>query len=178
MKKIGLAGAHGTGKSTLREIIVEEIGLYSIDRTLRDYWEENGIEDFEKLSPDARALHQKHIIMRQIEREESEGRSGFVTDRTVLDIIGYLRLSSNMSGIDLKVFEELTRLRMQKYTHFIYVPVEFEAEPERLRAHPSSQREVADFMESYLEKWLKSNEYLVVRGTVEERMEQIREYLK
>ena len=96
MYKIGLCGSHGTGKSTLAKLIADEFKVPYISRTMRDMWEQFGIADFEKLPGDVRKTFQYYAVLNQIEREETEGKEGFITDRTVVDNLGYTVLSSEL----------------------------------------------------------------------------------
>ncbi len=177
VKRIALCGAHGTGKTTLLELLKSEYQLEPLARTVRTFWEDHGIDDFEKLPKEVRNVFQKHLLLNQIDREEAQAEVGFITDRSILDYMGYTVASSDMSGVELAMYEALVRERLKQYTHFIYLPVEFPAKAEHLRAHPEIQQKVADVLESYLQKWLKPEEYCIARGSVEERMTTIREFL-
>lgn len=175
MLKVGLCGAHGTGKTTLLEIIAKEYSLTPVKRTMRDMWERFGISDFEKMPTDVRTMFQKYSVLNQIQQEDKTN-SDFITDRTVVDNLGYSYLSSNMSGADLQMFEQLVKERFRNYTHFIYFPVEFAAENEYLRANIDSRERLDGIFRDFLEKNFK-NSYLSVTGSVEERMKQVKEYL-
>lgn len=178
MIKIGVCGAHGTGKTTLISALNEELQLPLIKRTMRTLWEKFGIEDFEKIPADIRANFQKYALMNQIDREEGEGQNGFITDRTVLDNLAYTKLNADMSQSDFRIYERLVRERLKNYTHFVYLPIEFEVEPEHLRANVGSRREVANIIEEYLDKWFEKGDYLVAKGLVPDRITQVRAYLK
>jgi deoxyadenosine/deoxycytidine kinase len=177
MYKIAFCGSHGTGKTTLLESIANEFQLPIIDKTLRTYWKDIGVDDFEKLPANIRTQCQLNLLLNQINREDSEGKSGFITDRSVLDYIGYTAVSSDMDGALLGLYQQLIKARLQNYTHFIYTPVEFEAKKEHLRADPALQNVVAETIEKYLDLWMETGSYLIVRGSVDERLEQIRAFL-
>lgn len=177
MYKIAFCGSHGTGKSTLLQAVANKFEIPVLDKTIRTYWESIGLDDFEKLPANIRTQCQLNLLLNQIQREDTKGKSGFITDRSVLDYIGYTIVSSDMDGTLRMLYEELIKSRLQNYTHFIYIPVEFDAEKERLRADPASQKIVARAMESYLDKWLEKSTYLIVRGSVEDRLKQIYEFI-
>lgn len=176
--KIILTGAHGTGKSTLLEPLREYYQLPTLKRTVRTFWEDNGVVDFEKLPADVRTVFQKQLLLNQLEKENTLWEKGFVTDRSVLDYLGYAIVSSNMSGVDLGLYKSLIRERLLQYDYIIYCPVEFPAEAEYLRAHPDSQKEVAGVLEEHLALWLRDDQYCIVRGSVEDRLEIIKEYIQ
>jgi deoxyadenosine/deoxycytidine kinase len=178
MYKIAFCGSHGTGKSTLLQSIAKDFDIPILDNTIRSYYKNIGVDDFDKLPANIRTQCQLNLLLNQIQREDSEGQDGFITDRSVLDYIGYTAVSSDMSGGIRGVYEQLIKSRLQNYTHFVYIPVEFEAQKEHLRANPSSQKIVAEAIEGYIQKWLEKDKYIVVRGTVEERLAQIHKYLK
>ncbi len=175
--KIILTGAHGTGKSTLLEPLREYYQLNTLKRTVRNFWEDNGVVDFEKLPSDVRAIFQKHLLLNQLDKENDLWEGGFITDRSVLDYLGYTVVSSTMSDIDLELYKALIRERLLQYDYIIYCPVEFPAEAEYLRADPKSQIQVADVLEEHLALWLKPEQYCIARGSVEERLEQIKQFI-
>lgn len=175
--KIILTGAHGTGKSTLVKPLATEYDLPVLQRTVRTFWEDNGVNDFELLPSDVRAIFQKHLLLNQLEKENALWEQGFITDRSVLDYLGYAVVSSSMSTTDLDLYKALIRERLLQYDCIIYLPVEFPAEPEYLRANPQSQKEVAQVLEDHLNLWLSPEQYCIARGSVEERLEQIKSFI-
>jgi deoxyadenosine/deoxycytidine kinase len=178
MYKIAFCGSHGTGKSTLLKGVSKNLNIPVLNNTIRMFYKNIGIDDFDKLPANIRTQCQLNLLLNQIEREDSEGKNGFITDRSVLDYIGYMAVSSDMGGGVRGIYEQLIKSRLQNYTHFIYIPVEFEATKEHLRADPKSQNIVAEAIERYIQKWLKKDKYIVVRGSIEERLSQIYKYLK
>ena len=173
--KIGICGAHGTGKTTLAKEVHKLFGTPIITNLMRAFWVENGVADFEKLPKDIRTIFQKESLLKQIEAEESYD-TGFITDRTVLDQIAYTKMSSNMIGVEFEIYEQLCKERLKSYTHLIYLPIEFESEQELLRADINTRQECANIMKSYLDKWM-TGKYILISGDFEQRVEQIRKIL-
>jgi len=173
MLKIGLCGAHGTGKTTLTKLIADKYNLALIDRTMRNMWEGFGVSDFEKMPAELRGVFQKYAVLNQIQREDTEGVNGFVSDRTVLDNFVHVVMDSKMSEIDLSMYEALVKERIKTYTHFIYLPIEFEVENEYLRANIEKRETFAKIAEGYLSKWFEEGDYIVLRGSVDGRMEEL-----
>lgn len=176
--KIILTGAHGTGKSTLVQPLATEYKLPVLQRTVRTFWEDNGVRDFELLPSDVRAIFQKHLLLNQLDKENTLWEQGFITDRSVLDYLGYAVVSSSMAKIDLDLYKALIRERLLQYDYIIYLSVEFPAEPEYLRANPQSQTEIAEVLEQYLNLWLAPEQYCVARGSVDQRIETIKNFIE
>lgn len=175
--KIILTGAHGTGKSTLVQPLANTYNLTVLQRTVRTFWEDNGVKDFELLPSDIRAIFQKHLLLNQLDKENTLWEQGFITDRSVLDYLGYAVVSSSMSKTDLDLYKALIRERLLQYDYIIYLPVEFPAEPEYLRANPQSQTEVAEVLEEHLNLWLSPEQYCIARGSVDKRLGQIKKFI-
>jgi deoxyadenosine/deoxycytidine kinase len=179
MFKIGICGAHGTGKTTLAKLLTERINLPFLTDTTRQMWRDFGVEDFEKLPPTVRTYFQKEVILRQTNREDIEGENGFITDRTVMDNWCYTKLSANFDPIDLRVYEALVKARLKTYSHFIYIPVslEFRVEQEKLRANLETQNTFASIIEESLE-WVEPNKLLVLKSVdLEERVKEVVSFL-
>jgi len=175
-KNLVICGAHGTGKSTLVDVLSKMYELYAIQNTVRSYWDEIGVDHFESLPREVRTITQKDILMRQIEREDTEGEEGFITDRSVIDVLAYSYVSSDMRGSDWKIFEKLVKERLRYYSYIIYTPVEFRPAPEHDRADLRLQEDIARIIEAYLEQWGLT--YLRVSGDVRKRTSQIEEFLQ
>lgn len=178
MYKIAFCGAHGTGKTTLVNILAPELGISLIDKTIRKTYQGMSITDFEKCPPDLRAVIQNYLLLHQIEREDSEGKDGFAADRSVIDILAHVVADTSMSQSQFAVYETLVKERLKTYTHFVYLPIEFDVENEYLRANIDSRDNLAGIMKGYIDKWFKPDEYLIATGSVEQRLESIRAFLK
>ena len=175
--KIILTGAHGTGKTTLLNELVKLYSIPALRRTVRSFWEDNGVSDFEKLPAEIRAEFQKYLLLNQISLEDQYQETGFITDRSVLDYLGYAIVSSSMQGSDLELYKALIQARLAQYDYIVYCPVEFKAEAEYLRAHPDSQKQVAAVLEQYLAEWLQPSQYCLVTGSVSDRLAQIQRFI-
>jgi deoxyadenosine/deoxycytidine kinase len=178
MYRIGICGAHGTGKTTLGNILKEELKISFLNRTMRTMWEKYGIEDFEKLPGDIRTTFQKYAILKQIEIEEQASATGFITDRTVLDNLGYTILSSDMAEIDKKIYTALVKEHLKTYTHFIYLPVLFDVEAEKLRANIETRRIWDELIQQKMQELLPPQKYLIVDVVdIEKRVEIVLDYI-
>lgn len=174
--RIAFCGSHGTGKTTLTQICQEQYNLHPLTQTLRNFWKEQGVTNFSTLPPEVRGEFQKYLLLHQLSCEDQVWHQGLVTERSVLDFLAYTKVSSNMSDIDLSLYERLVRDRLQSYTRVFYLPIEFDMQPENLRAPEDIRQEVDDCIVSYLDQWLPKS-YVTLRGSVEERMDLIKSHL-
>jgi deoxyadenosine/deoxycytidine kinase len=180
MLKIALCGAHGTGKTT---ILKDLASLYPntpvLSRSVRTFWEDCGVEDFEKLPRDIRTAFQKHQILNQLKREDEEGADGFLTDRSVIDYWGYTLLSSDMSTPDIDMYKSLVQARLKNYTHLIFIPIMFDAQNERLRADVSTRGRASSIMESLIHETLQPHEFLTITKLPHsERLQEITSFIE
>lgn len=178
MYKIGIIGAHGTGKTTLGNLLATELNLFFITNTMRSMWIEYGVSEFEKLPVDVRATFQKYAILRQISFENNQLKSGFITDRTVLDNLAYTHLSSSMTNVDLDLYITLATERLNNYSHFIYLPVMFEPPHDSLRADIKTRAKLAEIMEKEMLKYIPNNKLLVVKSLANnDRVSEVKQFL-
>jgi len=177
MLKIALCGAHGTGKTTLLKGIQDICDAPVLTTTMRTFYTNLGVNDFEKIPGDIRTIFQNHALLNQIRREDEFADKGFITDRSVLDYLSYTIISSSMADSQLEIYKALIKERLRHYTHFIYVPVEFDATAEHLRGDPKIQKVIAAVCEEYLDKWMPGR-YLRVTGSVENRLSQIKQFIQ
>jgi adenylate kinase family enzyme len=175
MFNIGICGAHGTGKTTLATQINQ---IYKLPQIifLKNYWAELGVNDFEKLPKAVRTICQQQILSNSID-EEDKYMNGFVSDRTVIDYLAYTILDTDMSESSLAIYEKLVKERLQRYTHIIYCPIEFEVENMPLRANLDKRRGIDEIIKDYLDYWL-GEKFLTVTGSVENRLKQIQAFVQ
>lgn len=178
MIKLALCGAHGTGKTTILNDIAKLLpDTPPLKKTLRTYWADHGVDDFEKLPKEVRTVFQKDVLLNQLRREDDANETGFITDRSVVDYWGYTLLSSDMGELDLKIYKALIQARLREYTHVIFTPVMFDAQNEHLRANVDSRKEVGKYMGDFLKESLPSDRYLWInKHKHSERMKDIKAY--
>jgi deoxyadenosine/deoxycytidine kinase len=175
MLRIGICGAHGTGKTTLLNEISKTHNIPPLQRLIRSFYENIGINNFELLPKDVRNPIQNYLLINQIENEnKTEG--DFVSDRTAVDYISHTVLDTNKSLSELDIYKNLIKERLARYTHIIYCPVEFEVEEEFLRAALDKRAEIDKIIKQHLDLWI-AGKYLTVTGSVENRMKQINFFL-
>lgn len=97
---IGLAGASGTGKTTLAKMIANETTLTYHDASITRLMKEAGIDGVSSLSIDDRVTLQEKILDLYV--QDLKKQPGMViTDRTPLDMIGYMLGDVTMHNTDL-----------------------------------------------------------------------------
>ena len=121
--RIAFTGSHSTGKSCLVNILKKHLDLPIIPEVARIVIEEIG-----KI-PDNMTMEEKlefewKIIEKQIEFEDKY-KDGFISDRSVIDILGYVY----MLGLHIyypKEVEEMETIiynRVSNYDYIFYIPV-------------------------------------------------------
>ncbi len=176
MYKIGICGAHGTGKTTLAELISREFGIKSLARTTTNFWPSVGVNNFELLPPDVRTVFQNHLLLNHIQTED-EQETNYVTDRTVIDYLAHTILDTTKTASELGIYRILVNERLKNYTHIIYCPIEFEALERDLRANLNKRNDIDIIIFNFLNQNCKGK-FLKVTGSVENRMILVRDFLK
>jgi hypothetical protein len=110
---LGLAGAHGTGKTTLAEAFSELSGLPFIKGTTRATYERLGLDPQRNYPLDVR-LDVQFEILKDYEALYAQHQR-FVTDRTPLDMMAYLLADVQREGVT-----EAQGTRIAKYLEECY----------------------------------------------------------
>jgi len=176
--KIALTGAHGTGKTTLVDIISREMNITSIKNTVRTFWEKSGVEDFEKIPRNIRGEFQKLLILNQIKKEDDIFGNSYITDRSLIDYLAYTKVSSDIQESDWNILKALVKERVKSYTHIIYVPIEFEAQKERLRADIAIQQDIDKVIQELLPEICQGDKFVWISGSIKERVQMIKDFIK
>ena len=117
-KRIGFAGASGTGKTWLANRLAAELELPMCPVGSRQVAEQMGYAnhpyDVDRV-PGARRAFQVELLARKIEWERP--RAAFVTDRTPVDNLTYTALH-DVSAIDADMLERARR-HFHTYTHVV-----------------------------------------------------------
>lgn len=91
----GLAGAHGTGKTTLAHRIRDEFGLHYYDGSSGRIMKELGYNSIAAMTLSQRIEAQFAYFNRYLE-EIGDMPRPFITDRTPLDMVGYMLAETTM----------------------------------------------------------------------------------
>lgn len=175
-RRIALIGSFSTGKTTLGEALARELDLPLLPETARQV-----IELGFKLDKDATPETETLIFLKQYNNELSTEE--FVGDRSLIDVMAYAGwvLDNQPRTKETALWDECVKLAERRlrsnYSHVFYLPIEFPIVLDGLRPDdPEFQAEIDD----RLQRILRSHDidYITVKGSVEERMEQISQHLK
>lgn len=188
--KIAFAGAGGTGKSTVAQAVRDYYvsSGYKINYLpshISDIGKQMGLNHYNAFHPN-QCSFQWSILFAQIAKEQAlfENGYGFVTDRCSLDYIANAiqkiedkKLNSSL----MSYYFQIAREHAKTYDLIVFIPVEFE--------NTGSDKKTNSWKERDNEKRKRTNDiiygelvkndiaYLRVSGSVNNRMQQIQEYL-
>jgi predicted ATPase len=163
--KIGITGAHGTGKTTLMNAFVKRHPEFKrITEVARDcpFPINEGTTD----------KAQRWILHEMINRELGAYPNDMITDRTTLDSWAYTKRATMKGTIKEETSMEIGRIAMPwmlTYDYVFYVPIEFELKQDGVR---SVDRLFQKDIDSYMRVGY-DRKMFPVHGSIEDRVEQI-----
>jgi nicotinamide riboside kinase len=98
----GFAGAHRTGKTTLAKLVAEDLKMTFHDASVSKIMREAGINAVGNVPLEARVEAQEFLLRRYLKDLQWAPRP-LVTDRTPLDMIGYMLGEITMHNTDAKL---------------------------------------------------------------------------
>jgi len=188
--RIAFLGACGTGKTTLVEAMYKDLGLKPVYNNARNVMAGLGITDLTDVENTKRALLCESILITRLTKQLELIDEGFISDRSIIDELMYWELDNE------KNFPSLTTtlkdfvysfLNKFKYDLLICIPVEFdlsekEKNADRLRWVDEHRyledKYVKKFYNEEKEKLNCCKKIIMISGSVEERMTQIKDALK
>jgi hypothetical protein len=174
MKRVALVGASSVGKTTVYELLKNELPHYGFKnestRTVGKYGfpiNENGTSETQL------AISSFHL-------EALLEPGDVILDRCYLDLVIY---SGNMKNLSDSAYTYIldTWLRViSKYTHFIYFPIEFNSVDDGVRSVNEEWRTKIDAEFKHHLQAIKNlgGDYLTVSGSPKQRVEQILNFIK
>lgn len=170
--KVSISGSFSVGKSTLFNELKKHVSGYDfLNETTREVMAEMNKSN-QSMTLEERVLHQKICVARQIEKEFKS--QNFITDYCVLDNLNY--------SYGLSIYDEVNDLfekhlqNIGGYDMIFYVPIEFKLEKDGQRYEDSEfQKEIDVGLKNLIKEFQLPS--LEVRGTLEQRVEQILKYL-
>ena len=126
--RVGIVGCAGTGKSSLARALAARLEIPTLEskklthsileRDAYDYASGVQVERFL-----ANSGRQNEILRRTMEQEREAAETGFVTDRTVVDLAAYVVAELHDSDVSAlqDIFDTCKRW-VEQYTHLLFCP--------------------------------------------------------
>lgn len=175
MTRIAIVGTQSTGKSTLVNKVLEEMpNINTVVEVARDcpY----------PLNEETNFKSQEWILREQIRREMQHPLNEItLCDRSVYDqaaYVFYAYSNENMTDEEAWILEELIVSWGYGYDALIYLPIEFELEKDGVRSESEEYRNaIDDIIKQVLQNYVTDERKFEVRGTLEERVEQVKKII-
>ena len=173
--KIGFVGSISVGKTTLVNELakLEQFKDYHIATERSKYLRDLGIP----LNTDSTLLGQTIFLS---ERCSELLRDKVLTDRSIIDVMAFTNLSKSISLDEKLSFCDYASNFISLYDHIFYIsPEGVKLEDNGVRVVDAEYRDQIDIEIKYLLSTYgsKINKFHVISGTVEERIEQVKQAL-
>ncbi len=167
---IGFCGTMSTGKSTLVKVLAElpEFADFHISTERSKYLRDLGIP----LNSMSNIYGQVVFLSERL----SELQNDFlITDRTIIDVMSFTSLSTEISEYDKNRFEVFAAPFIKQYDYIFYIAPEIELEDNGVRdINPEFRMAIDNKIKHYLDYYgFNIKNYKQISGTVEERVQQI-----
>ena len=170
--KIGLCGTMSVGKTTLVKALEYEVEFinYKFTTERSKYLRDLGIP----LNTDSTVKGQSIFLA---ERASELLNGNIITDRTIIDVMAFTRKAISISVIDGDDYCEYAKRFLREYDYLFYVsPEGVEMEDNGVRTTDIQYREKIDQeIRMLLHQYVPT--YHTIKGTTEERIQQIYETL-
>lgn len=177
--KIALVGSHGVGKTSLLSKLQNQLEFEPYE-----FYEESVHQisrigfPYNEASSDCSQLAMLALNLLHLQKAED-----FISDRCILDIMVYAEVLKNRGSNISQDCVEILRKYWYKYKHlidlYVFCPIEWEAKDDGFRMTDNYLREmISTLMLAKIYMDLKPEQFLIVRGSTEERCEQVKSYVK
>lgn len=178
--KIVVAGTHGVGKTTLARVLSERLGLVMIEEVARKIIKNAGYantRDYIERADYYKKLEvQQRILDAQVMIEVANSREGYVSDRSVFDVVAY----AEAYGIKGRMLHDMLgtaiSLALDEYDLLVFVPLMFGVVDDGFRDTDERMRlEVEKILRKYLEAYevLGGRVLKIKSETVEGRVNEV-----
>lgn len=166
-----LLGSHGTGKTTL---------LKEVSAKFPEYYVTDGFSrPVIKISKQLElSNYEKQYVINELSAWAYQNyltHKNVISTRSIVDCIIYSQiLAPNLLIDDLITLFEQTKDQVE---YFFYIPVEFDfvADPDRLSQE--LQLKIDQVIKEFMVKYIPKEKVVILKGTVEERLNTISNYL-
>jgi nicotinamide riboside kinase len=159
--KIALSGAHGTGKTTIFNMLKELFPAYEfIEEIVRTMCKKKGITHSTQIDKKLQTeIHKQYCEILLAE-------DNFISDRAISDTLSYMEL---YHGLESKKAENISKELMKEYDLILYFPIEFAISDDGFRFTGKESQRSMDFLVKKHCKFARN--VVTVCGTIEERFE-------
>ena len=166
-----LIGSHGVGKSTLLKAVSEKYPEYYVtDGFSRPVYRIAKQLDFSE--------QEKHIVINELSTwayQHYLTHKNVISTRSIIDCIIYTQILN--PDIDVSEMIELFQETKHQVEKFFYIPIEFGYiyDPERL--NEDLQKKIDLLFREFMVNYIPKDQLVILKGTVEQRLENISHYL-
>ena len=173
--RIGLCGTMSVGKTTLVNALkqLDQFKDYNFATERSEYLMNLGIP----LNTDSTLKGQTVFLA---ERCAELMRDNIITDRTILDVIAFTNSAKSIDYKDKEIFEQYAVEFLREYDYIFYIsPEGIGIEDNGVRETDEYYRDIIDFSITTLIKRYshRMDNIEVIKGTTEERIEQILKFI-
>ena len=174
MRRVALVGASSVGKTTVYELLKNELPEFAFKnestRTVGKY----GFPINEQ------GTSETQLAISSFHLEALLETGDVILDRCYLDLLVYSTYMDNLSNSAYNYILDTWMRVKDQYTHFIYFPIEFNSVDDGVRSVNEEWRTKidAEFKHHLVAIKNLGGDYLTVSGSPKQRVEQILNYIK
>ena len=169
--RIGFCGVHGTGKTTLVDLLSKELNynIYkSIGRKLSEHIPV--YKNIKHVDYFAQTILASDIVTQLYLNKD------LIADRTIFDVFMYTEGTVNISEENKQLFIDTFNHTTKLYDIIFYIPIEFNIVKDGIRDEDETYRYYLDItLQRYLKQYY--NNYVTIKGSIENRMKLIRKVI-
>lgn len=173
--RISFCGTQGTGKTTLVKALVElpEFKNFTVITERSKYLRDLGI----KLNGSSDIYGQTVFLSERLSELQNDL---LITDRTLIDVMSFTSLSTEISEQDKNRFEIFAAPFIKQYDYIFYIPPEIELEDNSVRdINPEFRAAIDNKIKHYLEYYgFRIKNFKQISGTVDERIAEVLQTIK
>lgn len=166
-----LLGSHGTGKTTL----LKEVALKFPEYYVTDGFSRPVISISHNLELDS---NEKQYVINELSAwayQNYLNHKNVISTRSIVDCIIYSQILT--PGLDIENLITLFEETKSRVEHFFYIPVEFDYVADPYRLSRELQVKIDKVIVNFIKEHIPVEKVVILTGTVQERLEQISQYL-